>query len=207
MREIPPPALRRLGQHKIYRKKRLLFGAQDNANGFYYVESGEIRVYKMDEQGKELEVVRLGPGDFLAEAIVFVSPVFPFFAQAVVDSDLLFFDKETVLQEIEKNPQISKFFLNLLARKCLTLSSRIESLGLKTVRQRLIQHLISSCSGEKECLVELKVKKAELAKMLGTIGETISRNFKQMQDEGLIEVRGNKIYIKNCQALREELIL
>jgi CRP-like cAMP-binding protein len=51
----------------------------------------------------------------------------------------------------------------------------------------------------------LRLKKVELAKLLGTISETLSRNLKQMQDEGLIEVKGKKIYVKDCLKLRAEL--
>jgi CRP-like cAMP-binding protein len=50
------------------------------------------------------------------------------------------------------------------------------------------------------------VKKGDLAKMLGTISETLSRNLKHIQEEGLIEVEGNKVRIKNCPAMREELL-
>lgn len=205
MSEPIPPLLKKLGKLKNYKKDELLFSAQDEAEGLYYVESGEIRVYKMDEQGKEVEVVRLEQGDFLGEAILFVSSKFPFFAQAVKDSQVLFLDKKTIFHSLEKDPTTARFFLNLLARKCVTLSSRIESLGLKTVRQRLIQYLLSNCSGDQRCLVELKTKKAELAKILGTISETLSRNLKQMQEQGLIEVKGSKIYVKNCPSLREEI--
>lgn len=201
-----PDGLKEIGQFKRFQKDEILFSAQDKADGFYYVQSGEIRVYKMDEHGKESEVVRLGPGGFLGEAIVFVSSVFPVFAQALTSSDVLFFDKGKISQEMEKNPRIAMYFVDLLARKCVVLSNKIESLGLRTVRQRLIRYLLSDCSGEQKCLVELKVKKGELAKILGTISETLSRNLKQMQEEGLIEVEGNKIRIKNCRALQEELI-
>jgi len=200
-----PDGLKEIGQFKRFQKDEILFSAQDKADGFYYVQSGEIRVYKMDEHGKESEVVRLGPGGFLGEAIVFVSSVFPVFAQALTSSDVLFFDKGKISQEMEKNPRIAMYFVDLLARKCVVLSNKIESLGLRTVRQRLIRYLLSDCSGEQKCLVELKVKKGELAKILGTISETLSRNLKQMQEEGLIEVEGNKIRIKNCRALQEEL--
>jgi CRP/FNR family transcriptional regulator len=200
-----PNSLKKLGQLKRFQKDEMLFSAQDEANGFYYVESGEIRVYKMDEQGREVEVVRLGPGDFLGEAIVFASSVYPVFAQAVMDSDVLFFAKRKINREMAQNPSIAMYFVDLLSRKCVVLSNKIESLGLRTVRQRLIRFLLSQCSGEQKCLVELKVKKGELAKILGTIGETLSRNLKQMQEEGLIEVEGSKVMIKNCPALREEL--
>ena len=200
-----PDSLKKLGQLKRFQKGEMLFSAQDEANGFYYVESGEIRVYKMDELGKEAEVVRLGPGGFLGEAIVFVSSLFPVFAQAVTNADVLFFAKKKINLEMAKDPGLAMYFVDLLARKCVVLSNRIESLGLRTVRQRLIRYLLSECSEERRCLVELKVKKGELAKILGTISETLSRNLKQMQEEGLIEVEGNKVKIKNCPALREEL--
>ena len=197
--------VKNLGVPKKYQKGEVLFSAQGKADGFYYVESGEIRVYKMDENGREVEVVRLGPGDFLGEAIVFVSPVFPFFAQAVKDSKVLFFDKTTVLRAMEREPLVSKFFVNLLAQKCVILSKRIESLGLQTVRQRLIQYLLSNCSGDQQCIVELRVKKVELAKILGTISETLSRNLKQMQEEGLIKVEGNRIRVIDCRQMRSSL--
>lgn len=201
-----PSRLKRLGRPKSYQKDEMLFSSQDKAKGFYYVESGEIRVFKMDEHGKEIEVTRLEPGDFLGEAILFVSSVFPFYAQAVKDSQVFFFEKEIIFSEIDKDPKIAKFFLNLLAGKCLVLNRRIESLGLKTVRQRLIQYLLSRCTGEQKCIIKLRLRKGELAKILGTISETLSRNLKQLQEENLIEVHGNKIYIKNCPKLRSELV-
>lgn len=198
--------LKQLGHPKTYQKDEMLFYAQDKAEGFYYVERGEIRVFKMDEQGKEIEVTRLGTGDFLGEAIVFVSPVFPFYAQAVKQAQVHFFKKGRILSAVDRDPKIAKFFLNLLAEKCLILNKRIESLGLKTVRQRLIQYLLSRCAGEQDCSIELKLKKAELAKILGTISETLSRNLKHLQDEHLIEVEGNKIRIKDCPKLRSEVV-
>ncbi len=200
-----PGGMKRLGSLKKFEKGEILFTPHEEAGGFYYVSSGEIRVYKMDEQGREVEVVRIGPGGFLGEAIVFVSPEFTVFAQAVKDSQALFFDKREINKEMDVNPQIAKFFIDLLAKKCVVLSNRIESLELRTVRQRLIQYLLANCSGDKKCMVELRIKKTELAKILGTISETLSRNLKQMQDEGLIEVKGNNIFIKNCPSIRDEL--
>jgi signal-transduction protein with cAMP-binding, CBS, and nucleotidyltransferase domain len=146
-----PDGLKKLGDLKQFQKGEMLFSAQDEANGFYYVERGEICVYKMDEQGREVEVVRLGPGDFLGEAIVFVSSVYSVFAQAVMDSDILFFGKRKISQEMAKNTSIAMYFEDLLARKCVVLSNKIESLVLRTVRQRLIRYLLSQCSEEQKC--------------------------------------------------------
>lgn len=194
-----------LGRLKSYAEGSFLFQPEEKAAGFYYVETGEIRVFKMDEQGRELEVARLGPGDFLGEAIAFVSGRFPFYAQAAKDSSVYYFEAQALFRRIESDPAIARFFIGLLAQKCVVLSSRVESLGLRTVRQRLIQYLLARCYGSGHCLVELKIKKGDLAKILGTISETLSRSLKQMQEEGLIEVDGRKIHIRDCQNLRDKL--
>lgn len=194
-----------LGYSKVYKKDEFLFYADDPADGFYYLQSGEIRVFKMDEQGKEVEVVRPNPGDFFGEAVVFIQKKFPSYAQAVKDSQVVFFEKRFFFQNLESDPDIGKFFIHLLAKKCLVLNKRIEALELRTVRQRLIQYLVSSCTGDNSCLVTLPMKKAELAKLLGTISETLSRNLKQLQEEGLISVEGNTIHIKDRSRLNEEL--
>jgi CRP-like cAMP-binding protein len=194
-----------LGITRKYKKNAFLFQAQEDASGFFYILRGGVRVFKMDENGREVEVVRLGPGDFLAEAIAVASAKFPGFAQATEDSQVLFIETRGFFKTLETDPGLSRFFLILLARKCLVLNDRLESLGLRTVRQRLIQYLLSHCSGENVCLVELKIKKSDLARVLGTISATLSRNLREMQQEGLIEVRGKRIRIQNCLKMRHEL--
>jgi CRP-like cAMP-binding protein len=194
-----------LGFSKTYTKNEFLFHADDPAEGFYYLQSGEIRVFKMDEQGKEVEVVRPNPGDFFGEAVVFVQKNYPSYAQAVKDSQVVFFEKNSFFLRLENDPAIGKYFIHLLAKKCIVLNKRIETLELRTVRQRLIQYLVSSCGSKTSPVVTLPMKKAELAKLLGTISETLSRNLKQLQEEGLISVEGHTIHIKDKSLLNEEL--
>lgn len=210
MDEKKPPdlltaKLRAVGTLRRVGRDELLFAEGDRVNGFYIIQSGEVRVFKMDEQGREVEVARLGPGETLAEAVAFAADEFPLFAQAVRDSAVLFFDKDAVLRRIDADPDLAKSFITLLARKCLILNKRIESLGLLTVKQRLSQYLLSQCSGRGQCLVTLSMSKGELAKVLGTVNETLSRTLKQLREEGTIEVKGDRILIKDCPALRADL--
>jgi CRP/FNR family transcriptional regulator len=201
----PSEKILALGKLRHGSRGTFLFQAEEKAGGFYYIQSGEVRVFKVDENGRELEVARIGPGDFLGEAIAFAAGHFPFYGQAVKDTKAYYFDRNSVLRAVETDAAIAKYFIELLARKCVLLSSRVESLGLKTVRQKLIQYLLSNCQGSSRCFVELKIKKGELAIFLGTISETLSRNLRQMRNEGLIEVHGPSIHIKDCQKLRAEL--
>lgn len=198
--------IKKLGRIQAFGKDEMLFNAGDDANGFYYVQSGEVRIFRMDDQGKEVEVVRLNPGDFFGEAVVFVSDKFPAFAQAVMDTKTLFFSKNMIFQHIDKDPSIARFFISLLARKCIVLNKRIETLELRTVRQRLAQFILSQYQEQKSEVIVLNMKKIELARFIGTISETLSRCLKQMQEDNLIEVHGREIRVKDSVKLKQELL-
>ncbi|MFA5928247.1 MAG: Crp/Fnr family transcriptional regulator [Candidatus Margulisiibacteriota bacterium] len=191
-----------LGQIKTFAKDEYLFSAGDKALGFYYVIRGQIRVYHLDEEAKEVEVARFGPGDILGEAVVFGGEVYPVFAAAIKNSKVLYFSKRTVLDSLD-NRKISAFFIQLLAQKCIVLNQRIESLFLKTVRQRLIQYLLSKCAGQGKYTIVLDIKKVELARYLGTISETMSRNLHDLQAEGLITVKGKTIVIHDSVKMHQ----
>ncbi len=197
--------IKRYGLPRSYEKGDIIFAEGIKAEGFYFVEKGEVRAYKMDSEGREIEVSRFSQNNFFGEVILFASENFPVFTQALKKSDLLYFKRETVMQLIEKDRDVARFFLELLARKCMALNSQLESFTLKTVRQRLIQFLLSGCSKNENCIVSLSINKTELAKRIGTVSETLSRNLKQLQEEGLIEVMNKDIRIKNCIMLKKEI--
>lgn len=200
----PNPRIRSLSTPRSYPAGGLLFLAEAPAKEFFHIVSGAVRVYKTDEHGRELEVARFGAGDFLGEAVAFAGGRYPFTAEAVKETRALSFDAAGVLRTVETHPEAARFFIELMARKCLLLSGRLESLGLRTVRQRLARYLCANCAGERSCVVNLKLKKGELARLLGIAGETLSRTLRQLQTDGLIEVRGASIRIKDCARLKAE---
>lgn len=196
--------LKQLGSPRQLSKGSLLFGAGEPANGFYYLENGSIRIYKMSADGKEIEVNRLEKGDIFGEVMIFTDANYPVYAETLKKSTVLFFSKEIILKAIKKNPLISEFFINLLARKCILLNQRLESLTLQTVRQRICQYLLANSNDHH--LIELSMKKSELAKNLGTISETLSRNLNQLQKAKIIKIKGKKIIIINYEKLKTALI-
>jgi CRP/FNR family transcriptional regulator len=199
-----PAKIRGRGRERKYAKGESLFQADESARAFFFILTGEIRVFKLDDLGRELEVTRLAGGDFVGEAFALVRARYPFFAQAVRESRVIAFEAAAVERAIAEDPETARFFVRLLARKCVQLSGRVESLGMRTVRQRLAEFLLSRCGGGGSCKVDLPMKKSELAKTLGTVGETLSRTLHRMTDDGLIAVLGKTIRIVDCPGLRAE---
>ena len=194
-----------LGIKRSYKKDAFLFLAEEDARGFYYVITGEVRIFRMDASGREVEIVRLRPGEFFGEAIAIVAGKFPAFARAARDTEVLVFERQAVLKSIHADRALAEFFLVLLANKCILLNQRIETLNLRTVRQRLAQYLLASCGAERSSTIDLTIKKLELAKHLGTISETLSRTFRRLERDGLIAVKGKCIRVLDCGRLKQEL--
>lgn len=196
-----------LGKVVHLEKSERLFLAGDPANAFYYIESGEIRAYRTDEHGAEIEVKRFGPGNFIAEVILFSGETFPVSTEASKKTRLLCFKKQSVISAIEKDSSLALLFLRILSQKCIVLNERLEAMSLQNVRTRLVSYLLRECPDKAPYQFELKMKKTEIAKQLGTISETLSRNLKQLQNEKLVQVQGKTITILDLPGLKAQASL
>ena len=186
--------IRTIASPKQVGKKEVLFSDGEEAKGFYVILSGKIKLYKISPEGKE--------------QILHVVSAPDAFAEALIDSQLLFFPKRDFIQLIEKNPQLSINMIVSLSHFLRRFASLIEELSLKEVSSRMAKYLIDlsmklSKEGKSPKEVELDLSKTQLASKLGTISETFSRTLAKMKTKGIIEVKKNRILILNLEALEE----
>lgn len=195
-------SLRRVG------RKEVLFGEGEEAKGFYVVLSGKVKLYKMSPEGKEQILHVVSAPDAFAEAALFLEGNYPAFAEALADSQLLFFPKRDFIQLVKRNPQLGINMIVSLSHFLRRFASLIEELSLKEVSSRLAKYLIdlsmkSSKEGKHAREVALDLSKSQLASKLGTISETLSRTLTKMKAKGVIDVKKDRILILNRQLLEE----
>lgn len=187
----------------VQRPKRgeLLFLENDQATGFFVLLSGRVRIYKSSPDGKEYTLHLIGPGEMFAEAAIFKGGTFPANAAAEADSVVAFFPKDRFIRLLTNYPTISLKMIGSLSAFVREFNRQIEDLSLREVSARLAAHLlrVSEKAGERK--FELEMSKAELARSLGTISETLSRNLRKMRDRAIIEVDGNTITILDAGRL------
>ncbi len=189
-------------------KREILFSEGEEARGFYVILSGKVKLYKVSPDGKEQILHVVSAPDAFAEAALFLEGSYPAFAEALSDSQLLFFPKRDFIQLIEKNPQLSINMIVSLSQFLKRFASLIEELSLKEVSSRIAKYLIDlslklSKEGKSSKEVELDLSKTQLALKLGTISETLSRTLAKMKARGIIDVKKNRILILNREALEE----
>ena len=192
----------------IYEKKfgkgETIFFEGDDADGFYLVSSGQIKVFKMNPMGKEHILHIFGPGEPVGEVPVFSRQPFPATAEAIIRSATYFFPRKDFVALIEKNPSIALNMLAVLSRRLRQFATQIENLSLKEVPARLAGYLLYTAEEQgTNDAVRLPVSKGQLASLLGTIPETLSRIFARMSEDGLIRVEGRSITIIDREGLRD----
>lgn len=188
-----------------FKKNTVIFKANDAVNGFYYIESGEVRLYKMNLLGKEVEIARLQNGEYFGEAIIFVSNKYEVFAETLKPSIVYYFPKDKILEKTNQDLSFALFFIKLLAGKCVKLNKRIEILALCTIKERLIKFFLMEYQKSQSKTIVLKLKKGELAAQLCTISVTLSRNLNLLQRTKLIKVKGKTITILDLAKLQKEI--
>jgi CRP-like cAMP-binding protein len=200
--------IRAIALLKRVRKKEIIFSEGEEAGGFYVTLSGKVKIYKISPDGKEQILHVINPPDSFAEASLFLEGKYPAFAEALGDSQLLFFPKRDFIHLIERNPRLSLNMIASLSHFLRRFASLIEELSLKEVSSRIAKYLIDlslnlSKEGRDSREVELDLSKKQLASKLGTISETFSRTLAKMKARGIIDVRKNRIIILDRNALEE----
>lgn len=189
---------------RTFGRGETVFFEGDEGNGFYIVKSGKIKISKVSLQGKEQILGIFNAGEPFGEVPVFHGQPFPANAESLAKTTLLFFPRKEFVAILNRTPSIALNMLATLSMRLRQFTSQIEALSLKEVPARLASYLLylSSEQGGSDT-VELQISKGQLASLLGTIPETLSRIFARMSEEGLIEVQGKKIRLLDKEALAE----
>ncbi|MBT3311445.1 MAG: Crp/Fnr family transcriptional regulator [Desulfobacterales bacterium] len=194
--------LRKIAVEKEYGRGRSIFIEGDKGNGFYIVAEGSVKIFKVSMEGKEQILHIFGPGEPFGEVPVFTGKMFPANAEAISKSSLLFFPRDDFINLISRNPSLALNMLGVLSMRLRQFTVQVENLSLKEVPGRLAGYLrLLSKEQDNNVQVVLNISKNQLASLLGTIPETMSRIFTKMSERGLIEVEGRMIKLIDNEGL------
>ncbi|UCF78876.1 MAG: Crp/Fnr family transcriptional regulator [Candidatus Eiseniibacteriota bacterium] len=183
----------------------------DEAQGFYLVERGRVKVYKVSPDGKEHILHIIEAGFSFAEACIFFEQgICPASADAIEDSQLIFFPRGRFMEELKRSITLAMRMLGSMAGWVRLMAEEVAGLSLSTVEGRLVSYLVvlanrSQTPFSDGVTVTLDVEKGVLAARLGTIPETLSRTLKKLQDKDLLKVDRSHITILDSRGLLDML--
>ncbi len=196
--------LRRIALDKFYNRGEIVFLEKDDCSGFYLIIKGKVKIYKASLGGKEQILHIYGPGNPFGEVPVFSGQKFPANAQTITNSHLLFFPRVAFVELISKHPTLALNMLAVLSMRLRQFTVQVENLSLKEVSGRLASYILYLSKEQgRENYVILAISKGQLASLLGTVPETLSRIFSKMTEQNLIDVDGRTIDLIDTEGLKE----
>lgn len=189
-------------------KGEALFSEGEEANGFYLLTEGHLKLCRVSSEGREKVLHFVRPGETFAEAAFFGDGRYPAEARALEPGEALFLPRQGFMELMTGNP---RFAMNLVVSLSLSLrrfARQIEELTFADVTSRLASFLIKRAAEKSTTYdgityLELGIKKGELAAQLGTASETISRTFRKLKEEGILEMEARKVTILQMDRLEQ----
>ena len=201
---LPLSALEQISsilKERSFLRAETLFSEGEPGQGLWLLRTGTVKLIKIDNEGREqlLKIVR--PPEVFSEVVLFDGGPYPATAVAtenVTVSILHNRDAEILLQE---HPSLALHFLRVLSRRLRTAQERIRILSTTDVAQKLSAILVH-LSDEQDTLT-LTVSHQDLASMIGTARETVSRALRDLSEAGLLSLGRNKVILNNKDFLQE----
>ncbi len=182
-----------------------IFTEGDPCQGFYVIESGEVKIFKTAASGREQVLTVDVAGGSFAEIPVFDGGPYPASAVATQQTALLFVSKRDFRTLVLEHPEVGLKVLKQVGGRLRRLVALIEELSFTTVRGRLVMLLARRAKTEgthtaRGTEMTLPANQ-EIAAKIGTVRELVSRNLSRLQAEGLIRLDGKNVIVPDLEAL------
>ncbi len=187
--------LDRVAEHAeilTFPKKSLFFSEDKHAQGMHVLLDGRVKLFKIADDGKEQTIFVFGPGEPFCLCSTFSDGKSPANLGALEDSRVLSIPPTELEAMVLEDPAIHLTMMRVMARRLKDAMDMIDSLSLKQVPSRLMAYFESRQQGG---VVDLDLSYRELAKIIGSTPEALSRTLKKMSEDGQIEVDGTIIRI------------
>lgn len=179
----------------------IIFRQHEPSDYFYCVLSGFVRLYRRNRDGREADIRICGPGDTFAECVLYTDGNYRYNAQATETTLLGRFETRAVRLLAERNFEIDKAMVAVVASHLLDSIDCLANDRLQTAPQRVANYLLNACNGSETAQLRLPFPKSLLAGKLGLAPEALSRAFSTLRDSG-VTVHGRLIEIRDPEALK-----
>lgn len=192
-----------------YKKGEVIFLQGSVLDGLYIINSGKIKIFKYTKEGKEQILYILSDGDFFGELSLLKAEEVGFNAEAMEDVNICMVQKKDFDKILALNPEISVKILDVIGGRLSKLETLVQSLGTKDIEARIAQMLLElseefGVRKRDSIEMEIPLTREDMANFIGVTRETISRKLSHLQDEGIIDLIGNKkIIILDIESLKE----
>lgn len=204
-KDLPKESIKILDKRVMkskYKKGEHLFTEFDKAKGVFFVDTGIVKLTKQDENGNEIIVCMKKQGEIFAEACLFNKErsCYPATATMVQDGEIYFLNTEKLEEEIIHSPELGVRMIHYMSDALRDMTLSLRDVAMLDVYTKTVKTLVKLANkfGEidgNQMHLELPITVQELATLVGSSRESVSRVFTRLKKEEVMEVSGRNITI------------
>jgi CRP/FNR family transcriptional regulator, cyclic AMP receptor protein len=207
------PSSQKLNEIKstaVYPKSAMLFIEGQQPRGVFVLCAGKVKLSTSSREGKTIITKLSGPGDVLGLNATISNRPYEVTAEMVEPGQANFIARDAFLQFLREHGDVAVRVAEQLSRNYYTAYEEIRTLGLTSSPSEKFAKLLLSWSSERDAAnngsqVRLTLTHEEIAEMIGTTRETVSRLFSEFKKKQLLQVKGAILTIRNKPALERML--
>ena len=193
---------------RSYRKNQIIFLEEETGSYMYLVLSGKVKVAKAGAGGRETILAIHRTGDFFGEMSLLDGKTAPASVSAMEDAKIISVSGSDFHKYLMHNEKVMLQIINVLCsrlRQVWQTQSMSSSTAEARIRNGILQlarrHGIRDARGT---IIDLKITHQELAEMVGTSRETVTRVLARLREDGIIQVDQRRITLIDSKALQAE---
>lgn len=200
-----------LTRSRLYRRGTHIFMQGDPLTNVYFIHSGQIKIYKTDMHGKEQIINVLQPGDMFPHQGFFRKDDYPAHAEVAEDAVLLYIPIQQFENVLITHPEICIKLFRVLGDMIVDLQGRLEEKILHNTYEQIIMLILRLGNkhgietDERHIRFQTQFTNRELANMIGSSRETVSRTLTQLKKQQLITTDRQGFMVFDIDGLEDEL--
>lgn len=169
------------------------------------VHEGAVKLVRTSRDGRERVVRVLHEGDFSGEASLLTGARPDYSAVALSDTEACSFRPEDFAKLLAQHPQVGLSMMGVLSRRLQESQEPLDQVTNQSVDVRIANYLLGleAQPGDDGIRVTLPILKKDIASLLGTTPESLSRALKRLTRQGLITPSGSDILLSDIDGLIE----
>ena len=187
----------------IYKRKQIIYNEGNHPNRLFYVQKGKVKLYKSNDDGKDLTIGLYGPGEYFGFMPLLDNSIYKETAEAMEDSDIAVIPREEFDTLIKENSLVVKKFLQILAGNISEKENQLLGLAYNSLRKRVADSLLmlKRKFDDGKDQFSIHISREDLANIAGTATESLIRTLSDFKAEKMIDIKDGHIVLINEKKL------
>jgi CRP/FNR family transcriptional regulator/CRP/FNR family cyclic AMP-dependent transcriptional regulator len=197
-------------RRRSFRRNEVVFHRDDPGTMLYVIRSGRVKISLQNEEGSEVTLALLGPGDFFGEMALLDDMPRSATATAQESTEVVTLGRDQFLSAVAQHPQIAAQVMAALSARLRNADQMIEDIVTRDISARLARKLVEIAEQHGTPVsdgieVQAHLTQQDLASMVGATRESVNKVLRAYIVKGWVTSDGHRMVINNLDELRRRV--